>query len=390
MRKLDVRLGGIYALERIARDSKDDYPQVIEVLTAYVREHADKRSIPPSDQGSQEAAAPSADVPALKLPPRPATDVQAVLTVLGRRVRAHERDPSLRLDLSLTRLARVKLSGADLSRANLYEADLRLAGLARANLGGAILARANLDGADLSRANLGGADLSGASLEWGGPRRGGSRRGRPRRREPRLGGPLGGFRRGPSRRDLVLTAVTTVAIDGHAARARERSEVLAVKSHANGSAISLYLALESRIRTHGPLGPGCPGGRGFESRRSPSSATRSTRDLRAPELFVRRRGEGYEGPAQQRVVPDPFAVYGYEAMRLALDAIDAAGADRASLIRWLFPVRDRDSHWAATPSTATGTPPCAPRASTDSGAASSIVPAPSKPQADPLMINQWD
>ena len=38
--ELDVRLGGIYALERIARDSQDDHPQVVEVLTAYVREHA--------------------------------------------------------------------------------------------------------------------------------------------------------------------------------------------------------------------------------------------------------------------------------------------------------------------------------------------------------------
>jgi branched-chain amino acid transport system substrate-binding protein len=41
--------------------------------------------------------------------------------------------------------------------------------------------------------------------------------------------------------------------------------------------------------------------------------------------------------------PDPFAVYGYEAMRLALDAIDSSGGDRASVIRWLFSVRDRDS-----------------------------------------------
>src|SRR4051794_33235111 len=39
-KSLDVRLGGIYALERIARDSADDHPQVIEVLTAYVRAHA--------------------------------------------------------------------------------------------------------------------------------------------------------------------------------------------------------------------------------------------------------------------------------------------------------------------------------------------------------------
>jgi branched-chain amino acid transport system substrate-binding protein len=41
--------------------------------------------------------------------------------------------------------------------------------------------------------------------------------------------------------------------------------------------------------------------------------------------------------------PDPYAVYGYEAMSLALDAIASAGADRAAVIRWLFSVRDRDS-----------------------------------------------
>ena len=29
---VDVRLGGIYALERIARDSKDDHPQVVDCL----------------------------------------------------------------------------------------------------------------------------------------------------------------------------------------------------------------------------------------------------------------------------------------------------------------------------------------------------------------------
>ncbi|MGH3129712.1 MAG: hypothetical protein ACRDNX_02740, partial [Gaiellaceae bacterium] len=38
--KLAVRLGGIYALERIARDSREDHGPVIEVLTAFVREEA--------------------------------------------------------------------------------------------------------------------------------------------------------------------------------------------------------------------------------------------------------------------------------------------------------------------------------------------------------------
>jgi hypothetical protein len=34
--KLDVRLGGIYALERIAKDSERDHSTVVEVLSAFV------------------------------------------------------------------------------------------------------------------------------------------------------------------------------------------------------------------------------------------------------------------------------------------------------------------------------------------------------------------
>ena len=38
--KLDVRIGGIYALERVARDSAKDHPTIMEVLTAFIREHS--------------------------------------------------------------------------------------------------------------------------------------------------------------------------------------------------------------------------------------------------------------------------------------------------------------------------------------------------------------
>src|SRR6266568_2655897 len=70
--KLDVRIGGIYALERIARDSAKDHPTVMEVLTAFIREHS-REQWPPSnaDQSVQERLT------------RP--DVQAALTVIGRR-----------------------------------------------------------------------------------------------------------------------------------------------------------------------------------------------------------------------------------------------------------------------------------------------------------------
>ena len=38
--KLDVRIGGIHALERVARDSARDHPTVMEVLAAFIREHS--------------------------------------------------------------------------------------------------------------------------------------------------------------------------------------------------------------------------------------------------------------------------------------------------------------------------------------------------------------
>jgi hypothetical protein len=35
----DVRIGGIYALERIARASREDHSTIMEVLSAFIREH---------------------------------------------------------------------------------------------------------------------------------------------------------------------------------------------------------------------------------------------------------------------------------------------------------------------------------------------------------------
>jgi branched-chain amino acid transport system substrate-binding protein len=42
--------------------------------------------------------------------------------------------------------------------------------------------------------------------------------------------------------------------------------------------------------------------------------------------------------------PDPYAIYGYEAMRLALDAIERSGTgERADVVKALFETKDRDS-----------------------------------------------
>ncbi len=141
MPKLEIRLGGIYALERVARDSpKSDYSTVIEVLTAYVRQNAptDSSSLPP--QESQEVSEGL----------EPPTDIQAVLDVLSRREEQWvPNEGNVRVDLRRTNLARANLVQVDFERANLEEA----------NLAGANLQFVNLSGAYLNFANLGLANL---------------------------------------------------------------------------------------------------------------------------------------------------------------------------------------------------------------------------------------
>ena len=157
--KLDVRIGGIYSLERVARDSARDHPTVMEVLSAFVREHSHE-PWPPSGPGGQEQARSTRSRLRLAIwtrttrNPRPEQarstrpDVQAAVTVIGRRDAKRDIDE-------------IDLGGANLTGANLMEAHLRRAHLGGADLTGAILTRtflrANVDGA-----NLDGADLTGA------------------------------------------------------------------------------------------------------------------------------------------------------------------------------------------------------------------------------------
>jgi len=176
--KIEIRLGGIYALERIAKDSGKDYWIIVEILTGFVREHSKSRWEQEKTQLEQvrEAA-------------HPPTDIQAILTVLKHRTlsygKGEEYLPNLRLadfswmilakstikemnlwgaKLQNSNLQESKLMGANLAQANLSGINLNLADLSDAILAGAILTGAEVKGAKLSRANLSGADLRGANL----------------------------------------------------------------------------------------------------------------------------------------------------------------------------------------------------------------------------------
>lgn len=156
--KLDVRIGGIYALERIARDSARDHQTIVEVLTTFIREHSRERW-PPPDVNSESRARVT----------RP--DIQAAVTVIGRRDKEREIRVVVDLtgvDLSGADLSGVDLSGVNLSEANLSGANLRYANLAHAGLNGANLHNADLILADFSYAQLRSANLSGANLQTAG------------------------------------------------------------------------------------------------------------------------------------------------------------------------------------------------------------------------------
>lgn len=135
---LQARLGAIYGLERLARDSPQDQPTIIEVHSAFIRTTT-PRPIPAADGSPRSAMTCPTQVVA--------PDIQAALTVLGRRNAAH--DQNSRIDLLDTCLV-----GANLSSANLVGAALVDADLGAANLSSAYLSRANLRGARLISTDL--------------------------------------------------------------------------------------------------------------------------------------------------------------------------------------------------------------------------------------------
>ena len=127
---IEVRLGGIYALEKLSQSNDDYYPAIIDILCSYVRQNSPyPNPNPPHEPGKLDV------------------DVQTAMTVIGRR---SVREGETQLNLGFTNLKQANLVGASLWRACLKDANL---------------AGANLKGADLTGANLTGAWLSGAKLQ---------------------------------------------------------------------------------------------------------------------------------------------------------------------------------------------------------------------------------
>lgn len=215
---LEVRIGSIYALERIAQDSDRDHIRIMEILCAYIRENAPARDAKNPDFDDWEFChefennnerveyeklykkrfgmhfhASGKDAGelgqwAFELPEL-STDIGAALNVIGRRLQRQidlENTAKMRggavgyqLDLRRTNLQRAEIFGLNFQNAILFEARLEGANLIEtcfkgANLRGArinaVFAQkanfdeANLQDASFQRAKLGEASFSGAQM----------------------------------------------------------------------------------------------------------------------------------------------------------------------------------------------------------------------------------
>jgi hypothetical protein len=168
--KLEIRLGGIYALERIARDSDKDYGPIMEVLTAYLRENAQRpperpEALPMTQQDIDDEMAEELYASRVPGDPRPRADIQAALTVLGRRSRRRHFVEPERLDLRGVDLRHANLERLHFEHATFQFADFRNANLDYIDLEDSDFRMAQMEGVRLRSTHLKGAWFAWTHLE---------------------------------------------------------------------------------------------------------------------------------------------------------------------------------------------------------------------------------
>ncbi|MGD1949114.1 MAG: pentapeptide repeat-containing protein [Leptolyngbyaceae cyanobacterium] len=174
-KRLEIRLGAIYALERVAEESSKNSWVIIELLTCFIRANLSNLEVSESE---------------LKVTPN-SPDVQAILVFIGRHSLSNknmQREINLShvnfsggklrfIDFVNLNLRGANFENAYLGETNLSGADLRFSNLRqvnttkdylpikKVNFSKSRLIQAKLDKAQLQRATFRKADLEGASLK---------------------------------------------------------------------------------------------------------------------------------------------------------------------------------------------------------------------------------
>ena len=144
---LSVRLGGIYALQRLAEDHPEQYHiQIMRLFCAFVR-------LPTRDQSLKSGQVEIEPGTLLGI----RQDVDAVMQAIGSRAKSRialERKDSFRLDLRGALLPQAQLLNADLSAARFHHSNLSGANIANTDLSDAFFNYANLSRAEFRNGNF--------------------------------------------------------------------------------------------------------------------------------------------------------------------------------------------------------------------------------------------
>ncbi len=136
---LEIRIGSLYALERIAQDSIRDHIQIMEILCTYIRHNR-----------------PLSTNPAEVIPI--SHDIQTAITIIGRRGRWEDGEEYLKEEI-LNNYT-INLFGCNLCGANFSNANL-----AKASFIGSDMNNSLFNDTDLTKARLGNTDLTNAWFE---------------------------------------------------------------------------------------------------------------------------------------------------------------------------------------------------------------------------------
>ena len=168
-----VRLGGIYALDTLARSNEAYLVRIVKILCAHLRETA-KQSKDEEDKKKDGEASEKKYAEQYK--DKPSNEIQSLLEVLSELNRFSEEKKGdrqsnpLHLNLSGAYLVGANLESACLNRADLSGTDMRKAHFPQAQLQWAILKNANMKetrlwGAQMQRANLEKAEMQEVRLQ---------------------------------------------------------------------------------------------------------------------------------------------------------------------------------------------------------------------------------
>lgn len=175
-----IRIGGIYALERVAQDSSRDSQTILNVLCAWLCGSDSEKGVADKQAAVTVVCRYSNHFPERKIDLRSAV-LDDMIFEKGLLEGANLQGASLKntdfrranlnkaylkdANLNYSKLRRASMEGCILYNAKLYEASMERANLSGAKLKGANLQAAHLDNAILKKANLDRALLYGSHLE---------------------------------------------------------------------------------------------------------------------------------------------------------------------------------------------------------------------------------